>query len=107
MILTVHGRLCVYCSNLPQGFSTFTEGGLWSKRDSLYLDGGSLDHPPPLVERSTLWQTYTPCRISTRGGGVPKLEVEGAGTFEVEDGRRLVLAIEEDAGVDILHDVGP
>jgi hypothetical protein len=38
---------------------------------------------------------------------VPKLEVEGAGTFEVEDGRRLVLAIEEDAGVDILHDVGP
>ncbi len=38
---------------------------------------------------------------------MPKLEVEGAGTFEVEDGRRLVLAIEEDAGVDILHDVGP
>ncbi len=38
---------------------------------------------------------------------MPKLEVEGAGTFEVEDGKRLVLAIEEDAGVDILHDVGP
>jgi len=27
MILTVQGRLWVYCSNLPQGFSTFTEGG--------------------------------------------------------------------------------
>ena len=27
MILTVLGRLCVYCSNLPQGLSTFIEGG--------------------------------------------------------------------------------
>ncbi len=26
--------------------------------------------------------------------------------FDVEEGKRLVLAIEEDAGVDILHDVG-
>ena len=38
---------------------------------------------------------------------MPRLEVEGAGTFDIEDGKRLVLAIEEDAGVDILHDVGP
>jgi ferredoxin len=37
---------------------------------------------------------------------VPKLEVEGAGTFDVEEGKRLVLAIEEDAGVDILHRCG-
>jgi hypothetical protein len=37
---------------------------------------------------------------------MPRLGVEGAGTFDVEDGKRLVLAIEEDAGVDILHDVG-
>ena len=29
---------------------------------------------------------------------VPKLEVEGAGTFDVERDKRLVLAIEEDAG---------
>jgi hypothetical protein len=35
-----------------------------------------------------------------------RLGVEGAGTFDGEDGKRLVLAIEEDAGVDILHDVG-
>jgi hypothetical protein len=29
---------------------------------------------------------------------MPRLEVEGAGTFDVEDGKRLVLAIEEDGG---------
>lgn len=37
---------------------------------------------------------------------MPKLTVEGYGTFEVPEGRRLVLAIEEDAGVDILHACG-
>ncbi len=37
---------------------------------------------------------------------MPKLEVEGAGSFDVEDGKRLVLAIEEDAGLDILHRCG-
>lgn len=37
---------------------------------------------------------------------MPRLEVEGAGTFEVEEGKRLVLAIEEDAGVDIIHQCG-
>ena len=40
-------------------------------------------------------------------GRVPRIEAEGAGTFGGEKGKRLVLAIEEDAGVDILHDVGP
>ncbi len=34
-----------------------------------------------------------------------KLEVEGFEAFEVEDGKRLVLAI-EDSGVDILHACG-
>jgi hypothetical protein len=38
---------------------------------------------------------------------MPRLEIEGVGAFEMEEGKRLVLAIEEDAGVDILHDVGP
>jgi ferredoxin len=38
--------------------------------------------------------------------GMPKLEVEGVGEFEVPEGKRLVLAIEEDAGVDILHRCG-
>jgi ferredoxin len=37
---------------------------------------------------------------------VPKLEVEGVGTFDVKEGKRLVLAIEEDAGVDIMHQCG-
>jgi ferredoxin len=37
---------------------------------------------------------------------VPKLGIQDAGTFEVEEGKRLVLAIEEDAGVDILHRCG-
>ena len=37
---------------------------------------------------------------------MPRLEVEGAGSFEVEEGKRLVLAIEEDAGVDIMHQCG-
>lgn len=37
---------------------------------------------------------------------MPKLEVDGVGTFDVEEGKRLVLAIEEDAGVDILHRCG-
>lgn len=37
---------------------------------------------------------------------MPKLTVEGYGTFEVPDGKRLVLAIEQDAGVDVLHACG-
>jgi ferredoxin len=37
---------------------------------------------------------------------MPKLEVESVGTFDVEEGKRLVLAIEEDAGVNIMHRCG-
>ncbi len=37
---------------------------------------------------------------------MPRLEVEGAGVFEVDKGKRLVLAIEEDTGVDIMHACG-
>jgi ferredoxin len=37
---------------------------------------------------------------------MPKLEIEGAGTFDIPENKRLVLAIEEDAGVDILHRCG-
>ena len=35
-----------------------------------------------------------------------KLTVEGYGTFDVTEGKRLVLAIEQDAKVDILHACG-
>ena len=34
---------------------------------------------------------------------MPELEVEGYGTFDIEEDKRLLLAIEEDAGVDIMH----
>ena len=37
---------------------------------------------------------------------MPKLTVDGYGTFEVPAGKRLVLAVEQDAGVDILHACG-
>jgi ferredoxin len=37
---------------------------------------------------------------------MPKLTVEGFGTVDVQDGKRLVLAIEEDARVDVLHACG-
>ena len=41
-----------------------------------------------------------------KGACMPRLEIEGAGAFDVEEGKRLVLAIEEDAGVDIMHACG-
>lgn len=37
---------------------------------------------------------------------MPRLEIDGLGVFEVEEDRRLVLAIEEDAEVDIQHQCG-
>jgi ferredoxin len=37
---------------------------------------------------------------------MPKLTVEGFPTVEVENGKRLVRAIEQDAGVDVLHACG-
>jgi ferredoxin len=41
-----------------------------------------------------------------RGRHLPKLEVEGVGAFDVPEDKRLVLAIEEDAGVGIMHRCG-
>jgi ferredoxin len=37
---------------------------------------------------------------------MPKLTVDGVGTFEVPTGKRLVLALEQDAGIDQLHACG-
>ena len=37
---------------------------------------------------------------------MPKLIVEGIGTFDVPAGKRLVLALEDEAGVDQLHACG-
>jgi ferredoxin len=37
---------------------------------------------------------------------MPKLTVEDVGTFEVAEGKRLVLVLEEDAGIDQMHACG-
>lgn len=37
---------------------------------------------------------------------MPNLTVEGYGTFDVPDSKRLVLAIEQDAKVDVMHACG-
>ena len=37
---------------------------------------------------------------------MPKLTVEGVGEFQVPDGKRLVLALEQEAGIDQLHACG-
>ena len=37
---------------------------------------------------------------------MPKLVVEGVGEFELPEGKRLVLALEQDAGIDQLHACG-
>ena len=37
---------------------------------------------------------------------MPQITVESAGTFEVAEGKRLVLALEEDAKIDQLHACG-
>lgn len=37
---------------------------------------------------------------------MPRLTVEGHGTFEVPQGKRLVLALEEDTGLEPLHSCG-
>lgn len=37
---------------------------------------------------------------------MPKLTVEGEGTFDVPHGKRMVLALEQDAGIDQLHACG-
>jgi ferredoxin len=44
---------------------------------------------------------------TTKGSSpMPKLTVEGVGEFEVPSGKRLVLALEEEAGIDQLHACG-
>lgn len=37
---------------------------------------------------------------------MPKLTVEGTGSYDVPQGKRLVLALEEEAGIDQLHACG-
>ena len=44
--------------------------------------------------------------VSVYDPRVPKLTVEGVGTFEMPDAKRLVLALEQDAKIDQLHACG-
>jgi ferredoxin len=37
---------------------------------------------------------------------MPKLTVDGVGSFEVPEGKRMVLALEDEAGIDQLHACG-
>jgi len=55
---------------------------------------------PPLKRRNA----ETPKKES--GCEMPKLTVEGVGSFEVPMGKRMVLALEDEAGVDQLHACG-
>jgi len=41
-----------------------------------------------------------------KGTPMPMLTVEGVGQYEVPEGKRLVLALEQDAGIDQLHACG-
>ena len=59
-----------------------------------------------LVQWASAEATALLADAAYEGGAVPELEVDGVGTFDVEEGKRLVLAIEEDAGVDIMHACG-
>src|SRR5215208_7143812 len=59
---------------------------------------GNTNHP-----MAQLMSHGVPAR---RGRHLPKLEVEGVGAFDVPEDKRLVLAIEEDAGVGIMHRCG-
>src|SRR5919112_2947533 len=61
MILTVLGRLWVYCSNLPQGFSTLTEGGLSPKYISSLMRGQFKPMAISFHQSATvqLWYTAT------------------------------------------------
>lgn len=49
---------------------------------------------------------YEPRFLKKGLPGMPKLTVEGVGEFEVPQGKRMVLALEDEAGIDQLHACG-
>jgi len=49
---------------------------------------------------------YDNIRKNTELSGMPKLTVEGSGEFEVASGKKLVLALEDEARIDQLHACG-
>lgn len=71
--------------------------------DALVYGAGS---QPSVWWPPFLWSEVFGIFARFRGVCMPKLKVEGFGEVEVGAGKRLVLAIEEDAQVDILHACG-
>jgi ferredoxin len=65
-------------------------------------------HQRPGKSNSRARTTFdrSPLRRSFKETKMPKLTVEGIGEFEVAPGKRLVLALKEDAGTDQLHACG-
>jgi ferredoxin len=61
---------------------------------------------PPLQSVSSAIQWPVETYVQGEGETMPKLTVEGKGEFEVAQGKRLVLALEDEAGVDQLHACG-
>jgi len=61
---------------------------------------------PATTERTNPTTNQPPTTNHQLECAMPKLTVEGYGTFDVADNKRLVLAIEQDAKVDILHACG-
>ena len=64
--------------------------------------------PPSRPSALDPFPCYHPRAISysMKGTDMPKLNVEGVGEFEVPAGKRLVLALEDEAGIDQLHACG-
>jgi ferredoxin len=52
------------------------------------------------------WDNARESKKSVLEPAMPTLSVEGVGDFEVPDGKRLVLALEQDAAIDQLHACG-
>jgi 2Fe-2S iron-sulfur cluster binding domain len=64
------------------------------------------DSPGWIGRRSSTGLAERHDHTTKRSFKMPKLTVEGVGEFEVSSGKRLVLALEDNAGIDQLHACG-
>ena len=90
---------------VPEGAVRGAEARLRHRRRGR-RDGGSSCRAICAIASATAHEERVRRQRLTYNGGMPKLTVEGYGTVDVADGKRLVLAIEQDAKVDILHACG-
>ncbi len=61
---------------------------------------------PPAWTGAAVTGTLNPINIPERIPTMPKITIDGVGTVEVPAGKRLVLALTQDAGIDQLHACG-